>query len=405
LIPVVINFKTLPNGEEKEFLTCEGILWKKFAKCIEIFDRDGFKGHSMELNPNTITGHFSKDGHYYFDNASFDGLCILGDEVQPAMIGSIVEKFAVEPLKLDFTQLLTEINNSIKHFSLQNQTLENKVDDIELNMQKGGTQIVDEKIIEVLKQFNLTPENIGFSIEGMSVEDLKTKLNEQFTMSANQLDSAIRKELNNRKIIMNDSWDGTPYEVNEFYLRDIKGSIAIVINYDWDTYFGIPFTITGDVVVLDFDAKIEYVSDWREKTTSDIANNFSKEALNDRTMGIINQFNAMKDKINSLNSDFETSNNNYSELKSQYDEIKNNFDTLNTEVEPLRKYQKDKIEAERKLAENELFNQYDEKLNTIEAYQKLKETASQYTIQNLEKEIALTIDCDLLVENLVVNFT
>jgi len=104
------------DGVEREYLVCEGLLWKKFAEVEKIFDRDGgFKSQSMELQHSSVKGYTNEQGLFVFTEAKFDGLCILGEGVTPAMISSTIEKFSVaDKLKIELSDMLTEFNY---HFS------------------------------------------------------------------------------------------------------------------------------------------------------------------------------------------------------------------------------------------------------------------------------------------------
>lgn len=69
----------------------------------------------------------------------------------------------------------------------------------------------------------------------------------------------------------------------------------------------------------------------------------------------------------------------------EYSTLKEQYDVLMAEVEELREY-KANIEAEKRTnAEAEVFSKF-EKLNDIEAFTKLKESASEYSLEDLEEK-------------------
>lgn len=369
----------------KEFLTCEGLLWKKFSECIDIFNRDGFKGQSMELNPDSIKGNFAKDGHYHFTEAKFDGLCILGDTLTPAMTGSIIEKFSIKDIAIEYQELLNEINNSIKQFSLQNQSSTNlEVDNINsanlnnenlnyaenLNSEEGGTQNLDKKL-ELIAKYNLTLEQLDFSVEEMSMEDLEIKLKDfsiktnsepktEFTLTANQLMEELRNELRTEK--MKDYWGD---EVSKYSLVDYKDNVVFAYDRS-DNYklFGFEFTITGDKISINFETKKRKkfeIVDFEEGVELSFEA-FPKEAIE----------NAEKVKETELTTKFET------------EKVK-----LETELERLKEFETTKLSEERQEAEIELFSIYEEKLTDDEKFKELKTNSKNFTIEELEKELAL----------------
>ena len=76
----------------KEWLTCEGYLWSKFRDAIEIFDDvNGIKSQSMEID--NVEGVNDELGRLEILSSRFSALCILGENVSPAMSGSTIEFF------------------------------------------------------------------------------------------------------------------------------------------------------------------------------------------------------------------------------------------------------------------------------------------------------------------------
>ncbi|HDX9663360.1 TPA: hypothetical protein ROX91_002059 [Bacillus cereus] len=104
------------DGVEREYLVADGILWRKFPEVEEIFDRDGgFKSQSMELQHSSVKGYKDEHGLFVFTQAKFEGLCILGEGVTPAMISSTIEKFSfADKFQTELSAMLTEFNT---HFT------------------------------------------------------------------------------------------------------------------------------------------------------------------------------------------------------------------------------------------------------------------------------------------------
>ncbi|MGE6347836.1 hypothetical protein ACQKIY_25820 [Bacillus mycoides] len=102
------------DGIEREYLVVDGVLWNKFKEVSEIFDRDGgLKSQSMELSPSSIKGYVDDEGLFVFTQAKFEGACILGEGVTPAMVSSTVERFSVaNNVKSEMKELLAEFNSN-----------------------------------------------------------------------------------------------------------------------------------------------------------------------------------------------------------------------------------------------------------------------------------------------------
>jgi len=159
------EFKLCDDGVEREFLTCEGLLYTRFPECIDIFNRDEVKSQSMELEPDSISGKFELDNLFHFETAKFEGACVLGDSLTPAMVNSTIEKFSIKSIKDQLQEMIVELNNTVFY----------------KNNQEGGIDILTEKF-ELIKQYeNLTEEDVlelKINHEQYSLEDFDMKLKE-----------------------------------------------------------------------------------------------------------------------------------------------------------------------------------------------------------------------------------
>jgi hypothetical protein len=104
------------DGVEREYLVVDGVIWRKFPEVEEIFDRDsGYKSQSMELQHSSVKGYTNDEGLFVFTQAKFEGACLLGEDVTPAMVSSTIEKFSVaDKIQTDLSEMLKEFN---AHFS------------------------------------------------------------------------------------------------------------------------------------------------------------------------------------------------------------------------------------------------------------------------------------------------
>lgn len=95
------------NG--KEWLCTEGYIWTKFEKAVGIFESSSnIKSQSMEID--NIDGFIDDDGILNIENAIFSALCILGEDVQPAMAGSTIEMFSTNDFKQEIKMMMQEFS-------------------------------------------------------------------------------------------------------------------------------------------------------------------------------------------------------------------------------------------------------------------------------------------------------
>ena len=68
--------KLCDDGQEREFLQVDALLWEKFSDATSILKRDGEKSESMELEVSSVDGYEDDDGIFHFTKFRFDGACL-----------------------------------------------------------------------------------------------------------------------------------------------------------------------------------------------------------------------------------------------------------------------------------------------------------------------------------------
>lgn len=129
----------------KQWLVAEGFLWTKFNQSIDIFENNnGKKSQSMEIED--VLGYVDDEGVLHIEEAVFSALCILGNDVAPAMTGSTIEYF------------------STKH------TFKDYVKEMALEFSKRGDDTVDEKEIKTNSEEELEKDELKKSPETKAEE-------------------------------------------------------------------------------------------------------------------------------------------------------------------------------------------------------------------------------------------
>jgi hypothetical protein len=368
---------TEDDGQLKTYIIVdEVILWKRYEatqKIIEWLDNGNIPKVSMEIGD--VGGVVTQDNYFQIDSYEYESICALGSSVEPCFPKAEIESYE----KKDFNKLYNEMINEFNSLSNQNQSS----NDVDINSNKGGVDFMDEKL-ELLKKYNLEKDSLDFSIDGLSVEELENKLQSMnksqsdFTLSNGQLEDAIRQVLRSKTVIAHDYW-GDAYEQQLFYFRDVKDGMVIVIDNDWSNYYGIPYTTSGDSVTIDFDNKVAYVADWRPKQEGETVASFMKEEI-DAVVKYTAEKAQTKFEVDKTNA--------VKVVQDQLDTLNKEFSTLKTEKERLEQFEKDKLALERKEQEEELFSKFS-KLDGDEEYEKIKTEAKNFSIEDLEKELAL----------------
>jgi hypothetical protein len=290
-----------------------------------------------------------------------------------------------------------DIQEKMEQFkNYQNHISDKEVDIINLqSFEEGGKSDLNKKL-EILTKYNLTVEQLDFSIDELTLEDLELKLKEftakqesasinpeepkeptpkDFSISHSVLISEISKILESMTVIKTNRW-GETWQAPQYYYMDIKDNYVIIVTNAWDTYYGVPYVINGDAITMDFNAKVEFIPDWRAKQDGETTN-----------FSIINEVHEAE--IAKAFEKFETLQTEKVKIEKQLTESNEKFSSIQTEIDSLKEFKASKLAKERKEAEDALFAQY-EALKGVEEFETLKEQASKFaSVEDLEKEIAL----------------
>lgn len=373
------------TGTEREYLRVDGLIWTKFGDPVDIFTRDVIKNHSVELT-DMVYGPKDRDGNTPVSSFKFDGFCILSTtdpKIQPAMTGScITAQFSVDDITSQIRERLYEYQALQQNYSAQNENPsdEEKGDIKPMNENEKNTTVAENTVVDNPEAVTPPAENAvqepdvqtaenTISVEGEgeipAAENTVTNENEgepaptkntapavegepagaqEFTLTIMQLTDEVSSILAEQKTPS--KWD-PEYMVPRYWMNDIQDNEVIVMDYSTYKLMGIPYSMNGDNVVLDFEnAKRKKVSyeDWDE---------------GDVMPGTIAAFTALTDKINELSKSFTEAANEVSEIKPK--------------LEAYQKAEAEAIAAADKAKRDELFSIMDEKLGANEEYTALKE--------------------------------
>lgn len=372
------------TGIEREYLRVDGLIWTKFSDPVDIFTRDGTKNHSVELT-DMACGPADKNGNVPVGSFKFDGCCILSTtdpSIKPAMTGScITANFSVEDITAQIRDRLYEYQAIQQNYTAQNDNPsdEEKGDTTPMNENEIKTPGVEENQVPaentaaptepagndatppnentvteptaVPAEENVAPttEPEPAPVEPAGTENTAPTENEpaagaEFTLSANQLRDEIYNAL--LKVQVPSRWD-PDCMIPKYWLTDILDSEVIVTDSGTYQLMGIPYSMNGDNVVLD------YVNIKRKKVT------YEDWDEGDVMPGLITMFSTLTDKLVELSDSFTKAANEVSEIKPK--------------LEAYQQAEEKAAAAADKAKRDELFSIMDEKLGADTEYIALKE--------------------------------
>lgn len=358
VIPKDCNYEFDEDG----YLYVDGYIFKKYCEeVVSIIQNDGNeKDVSMETEI-LEESYDEKDKISYINKFKFTGITFLDGYIHQASIdGCNVQLFEKNEV------FMKEFEKLIEHVNI----LEKEKEDFEV--EKSRQEIIDK--------YSAFKGNENFekiiSNDKLSNDDLEKEL---FSLSVNDLERRIREELDSQKIIVKDYW-GDSYESSKYYLDDVLTEENIVIVEDgqnWRMNYGIPYTVQGDKVSLDYNNAKRYIrGDWRPYEDGIVEPNIYVNFEETQT--------SIETKISENKAEFEKLQNTLTETKVNYTDLlaeKEIADNKIIELESkLNEFEKEKaqIELEQKKSDIDKSIKEFEKYSTIKGYNELFEKRYEF---------------------------
>lgn len=368
------------NGEMHEYLCTDVLLWKR-QDVYEKLKRDGVTSESMEITVKD--GERDKDGTYVIKDFEFTAFCILGDDVEPCFESASLEVFSHSEFKEEMEKMMAELKETYSMVVTPSGD-----DDTHPQISaEGGNGKLEEKLA-IVAEYGLNAEELDFSLEEMSEDELREKLEgmkEEFSKAEEVVEDAVaedepaaepeekfeldRNMRDNMHRAVRDlavtkcRWSGE--ECPKYWLEDFDVEAKYAYCYDEDDglLYRFAYSMDGDNIVLDEASKtrmklayVEYVDGEANSSSAsvfemveDICERMSKKADANE--------NAANEKINSLNA----------------------------ELEELRKFKMDVENEADANARAEIFSRFAE-LDGEEAYEAVKADSLVYNLEELEEK-------------------
>lgn len=142
-----VTYEEGDNGEE--YCVCDGYVWKTYSnEGYEIIKNSEYKSVSMEIRERE--GHYDEEDDYYdITKFTYQGITVLGDDVEPAIEGANLTKYSsMDTYKEELQKLYEAIYQYEKgERVLDNQVQEPKVDDV-VEPQVDEPQVDEPKVDE-----------------------------------------------------------------------------------------------------------------------------------------------------------------------------------------------------------------------------------------------------------------
>lgn len=395
------------NGVIHQYLCTDVILWKRQEAYQKIKD-NGVTDQSMEI---AVTDGEIVDGYYNIKDFHFTAFCLLGN-AEPCFESAALFTFSTDEFSQQYTEMMKEFKAA---FSTANTATK-----------EGEREL--ETLKELLEKYQINESELDFEYEDLSDEELEAKIAEfaEQKKSVDDADPAVEDEEDDSEsdsveednepeeqsddgednsddsaddgddgdsgaddsgdsgtddggsgdFALNSQMRETLYmavsaekvetewgSYSRRWMVDFDAEAGEVYFYDNedDRLYGSPFTFDGDDVVVDFEAAKR-----------------KKYAIVDYVEGTEQSF--------SLN-----------ELINVFDQA---YATAQANINELTAFKNEVLAERRKEEESALFAKFEDKLNKSEEFKALKSNSSEYSLDELEKELfALVGKINFSVEN------
>lgn len=361
------------DGSVHEYFIVDAILWKR-SPAYDKIKRDGIVSQSMEIT--VLEGHMQND-LYVIDKFVFTAFCLLGDGVEPCFESASLQLFDRGYCRKQFALMMEELKQNIEKV---NPSIKDD-NNIKNYATEGGERELDEKK-NLAAEYGLDIESLGFSIEDLSIDELRAKF-EELKAAENDdqdkdekdfsLEGTFRDELLNALYAEKVE---TPWGMDcQYWFWDYDKDLSEVYatdQCDWNLY-GFSFSMDGDHVVIDFASKK------RMKVSVEPFDEGSAESPYKEMFSTIME-KSIAAKESELQSQFSTEK---TELETKYQTANATIEQMNTELNELRQYKQQKLNDERSAAEDAVFAMFPD-LSGIEAFEKLRENCADMSLEDIE---------------------
>lgn len=348
--------KLCDDGETRTFLVVDGVVWNMFEDASSILNRDLIKAQSMELQQDegSFDGYEDEDGYFHFTKFSFRASCILGDDYEPAMANSTVE---VQFTMKEFVDSLHKelVNKYTAFTSLLSESKETEVDDNKSTEGQGGNEKMPNTDFSTVLEM--------FSEISAKVEDHEKRTN---------------------------SWGD---EWPRFYAVDVQESEVIITDSaDHYNYYGVPFTVNGDEVVIDWEnakrKKIVY-ADYEEGAQAiDGAFDFG-EHVSKIEETAFEKVNAEKAVAEDLQKNIDALTESKSEVEANFEQMKSEYDEMKPKYDEYVKAEQEREAAELSAQKDAEFARYETALADDTDFVALKGKKDELSLKEIETECAI----------------
>lgn len=385
------------SGAIVTYLTCEVVLWTGRYKDLmnAAYDDEIYFGQSMEIIPR-VTCKYAQDENYTeIQKFDFSCLTLLGKSddpdyhTEPCFPEAKVVPFSSVP---EFKAMFEEMQRQIAEISESYRTL---VETYSISAQEKEERILNEKL-EFLKTLGFTVEELDFSIDEMSIEDLKEKLANyqvqsvgdpaeegdpqpegegKYALNMGDYLREVSNLVSEEKVVSDYGWTYSRY-----WLVDVQDNEAIVQDsMEHYNYYGFPIIEDGDNLSIDFANKTRKKQKFESFEGAEPTIVFQNESVMDAIESKVAEYVAARDQAEA----------DLSAAREEIATLKTEFEAATEKVAQYEAQIQQAAEEAAAAARNEVFERFENELSGVEAFEAMKDSA--LSAEDVEKECFMLV--------------
>lgn len=349
------------DGAEKEYLYCDVILWKRQYGYDRLAQQDAWH-QSMEIAVDRYI--VDNDGYCVIEDMTFEALCILGSQVEPCFESASVQiksGEAVSTYRAQFSAMINEMKESEEF-----KAMKFDFDSLKTGGGKDELILTEEMISSILAEFNLEKDKLTFEIE----EDMdeaafraaigamipaKTQA-ENYAVTYKQRREALENALD--PVVVRNG-EGTVISETRYWTVDFDDQYVYVERYFW----------SSDEINEDYGRFKYSMMEGDGGLVATIESEFELMILQWLTVEENKKLQQSRDAFEALSAEFE--------------EYKKEYTVKDSDVEELRAFKQERLEADHRAAIDELLETFED-LNSNADFIDLIKDGKAYSFENLE---------------------
>lgn len=178
--------------DDKTFVAVTGYIYTDYANdALDILMNSSEKGQSMEIRVDD--GEYDIYGYYNITSYRYTGLCILGDNVTPAMSGAKLQMFNAKDnfsTNQDYLAIVDELNESLKKYAVMSRESEVKIE-----MEEKELEVVEEVVEESTEEVVETVEESTEPIVEKQFEEVTEEPTEEVIAKEEVTEEVVTEEV------------------------------------------------------------------------------------------------------------------------------------------------------------------------------------------------------------------